>query len=99
MFHVVESHFEVIPCFLTNQKFDDFQVDKALIQVGEWYLKVSFCLLTRPKFNYGEVEKAMFQVVARHWENILFLLTSPKCESRKRYFKGSNVTLNSFTGS
>jgi len=55
---VVECHFEVIFCFLTNGNFDFFQVDKATIQVAEWQLKVIFCLLTSLKFDFGDVEKS-----------------------------------------
>ena len=60
MIQVVEFHFEVFFCFLTNRKCDFFQVHKATIQVFEWLLEVIFCLLTSPKFDIGEVEKAMF---------------------------------------
>jgi len=56
MIHLVEWHFEVIFCFLTNRKCDFFQVDKATIQVVEWHLEVIFCLLLSPKFDFGEVE-------------------------------------------
>ena len=62
MIHVVECHFLVISCFLTNQNFYDFQVDKTTIEVAKWHLKGIFRLLTSPKFDIGEVEKAMFQV-------------------------------------
>jgi len=77
MIHVVECHFEVIFCFLTNRKCNFLQVDKATIQVAEWVLKVIICLLTIPKFDFFEVKKAMFQVFPRHWE-IIFPLDQPK---------------------
>jgi len=66
MIQVVECHFEVIFCYLTNRKCDFFQVGKATIQEVEWHLKVIFCLFTSPKFDFGEVEKAILQVVARY---------------------------------
>jgi len=59
MIQVVECHFEVIFCFLTNRKCDFFQVDKATIQVVEWQLKFIFCLLKSPKFDFDENEKAL----------------------------------------
>jgi len=55
MIQVVEIHFEVIFCFLTNRNCDLFQGDKATIQVAEWHVKVIFCLLTSPKFDFGVV--------------------------------------------
>ena len=77
---VIEWHFEVIFCFLTNRKCDFSQVDKGTIHVVEWQLKVIFFLLTTPKFVFCEVQKTMYQVVARQWEHNFFLLTSPKCD-------------------
>jgi len=79
-----------------------FQVDKASIQVVEWYLKSHFLLLDCPKFDFGEVEKAMFQVVGRYCELIFFILTSPKCDLGKvgkALLKVSQETLNSFSAS
>ena len=42
MIQVVQWHFQVIFCFLTNRKLDFFQVDKATIQVVKWHLEVNF---------------------------------------------------------
>jgi len=55
MIQVFYCHFEVILFFLTKRKCDFFQVDKATIQVVEWFLKVICCLLKSPKFDFGEV--------------------------------------------
>ena len=40
MIQVVEFHFEIIFCFLTNRNFNFFLVDKAMIQDAEWLIKV-----------------------------------------------------------
>ena len=61
MIPFVESHFEVIFCFLTNRNCDFFQINKATNQVIEWLSKAIFCLLTSPKFDFREFEKTMFQ--------------------------------------
>ena len=52
MIQVVECHFEVIFCSLTNLNCYFFQVDKATIQVDEWLLEVIFSILTSPKFHF-----------------------------------------------
>jgi len=74
----------------------DFSSDRIALK------KVIFCLLTSPKFDFGEVEKAMFEVVAKHWE-IIFSSTPTEnatlLKSKKRCFKGSHVTLNTFSAS
>ena len=66
MNQVVNCHFEVIFCFLTNKNCDFIQVDKTTIQGTKWNLKVIFCLLTSAKLDFGDVEKVTFEVVARH---------------------------------
>ena len=55
MIQVVEIHFEVILCFLTNRNFDLFQDDKATIQVAELHLNVISCLFTSTKLDFREV--------------------------------------------
>jgi len=47
---VVECHFEVIFCFLTNRNFHFFQVDKMTIQVAEWQLS-HFLRIDKPKIR------------------------------------------------
>ena len=99
MIQVVKCHFEVIFCFLTNRKCDFFQVEKATIQVANGTYTI-FCLLKSPKFDFGDFEKLMVQEVANHWELIFFPMTRKNAtwvKSKKRCFKGSHVTLNSFS--
>jgi len=81
MIQVVEWHFEVMFCFLTNRNCDCFQVGKATIQVMEWHLKIHFLPLDKP-LNSTLVmsRKQCFKMIARHWELIFFLLTSSKCD-------------------
>ena len=84
MIQVVECHFEVVFCFLTNRNCYFFEVDKATIEVVEWHLEVIVSILTSRKFHFGEIEKSKFQVVAWHWEHFL-PPDHPKCDvSRAR---------------
>ena len=97
-FLVVARQWELIFCVMNSPKCDFHEVEKAMIQVFE----VIFCFLATPKFDFVEVEKAMVQVTPctgnpypSYWtrQNVTWGM------SRRRCFKGSHVTSNSFSAS
>jgi len=72
---VVVRHCELIFCFLTRLKCDLKEVEKPIIEIGEWHFEVIFCFLTNRKCEIAEIEKAMFQGLAFHFN--LFSASGP----------------------
>ena len=98
MIPVVEYHFDIIFCFLTNRKCNFFQVDKSTMQVVEWHLKV--IALDSLIFDLVRSRKRCFNRLPGPGnsfpsscpaENVTLL------KSRKPSFKDMHVTMNSFT--
>ena len=87
---------------LTSPKCDLDEVDKAIIQVVECHFEVILCYLSNRKCKFFKLKKATIQMVEWHLKFIDCLLTTSTLtlvRSRKRYFKWSQGTGNTFSSS